>query len=110
MEARVHSLGDMPGLHTAFLNPRPPNPMENVGVTPALKFKPFSGRRRHLKLRFRTISAVLASDSSSRSESSGSFTVDRQRPETVGSEAVSSVKPVYVPTPPNRDLRTPHSG
>lgn len=110
MEARVHSLGDNRGLHTAFLNPRPPNPIKSVGVTPALKLKPFSGRSHQLKLRFRTVSAALASDSSSRSESSGSYTVDRQKPETVGSEAVSSVKPVYVPTPPNRDLRTPHSG
>ncbi|KAF7830122.1 Tocopherol cyclase, chloroplastic [Senna tora] len=42
----------------------------------------------------------------SKKDSSGSSTIEREDER----EALVSVKPTYVQTPPNRELRTPHSG
>ncbi|XP_042498327.1 tocopherol cyclase, chloroplastic [Macadamia integrifolia] len=58
-----------------------------------------------LKLRNRSGYCVSAVVPLSDGESYGSSTAGRQQ-----SETGFSVTPVYQPTPPNRDLRTPHSG
>ncbi|CAF2031489.1 unnamed protein product [Brassica oleracea var. botrytis] len=57
---------------------------------------------RSTKLSPRSIPRASASISTTNSETSPSGNA-------INSEAIS-VKPVYVPTPPNRELRTPHSG
>lgn len=57
---------------------------------------------RSAKLSPRSIPRASASISTTNSDSSPSGNA-------INSEAIS-VKPVYVPTPPNRELRTPHSG
>ncbi|GMY17600.1 tocopherol cyclase, chloroplastic [Fagus crenata] len=58
------------------------------------------------KLEFRTSPRVFASILTSQGESQESSTFEREREK----QSSASVNPVYVPTPPNRELRTPHSG
>jgi tocopherol cyclase len=58
------------------------------------------------KLGFWTSPRVFASISTSQGESQESSTFEREREK----QSSASVNPVYVPTPPNRELRTPHSG
>ncbi|KAF5456495.1 hypothetical protein F2P56_025972 [Juglans regia] len=59
------------------------------------------------ELGFRTSPCVFASNSMSKGQSHGSSsTVQRQ----IDEDSSGSVSPLYVPTPPNRELRTPHSG
>lgn len=65
----------------------------------------FRPRSSPLMPRSRSRSPVLMADSVSFSETSGSLTPVRQQ-----SEKEVSVKPVYKPTPSDRNLRTPHSG
>lgn len=60
-----------------------------------------ASRRRNLKLGFRSNSAVSVSSSISKSQPIGSSKTEQDKP---------AANPVYTPTPPNRDLRTPHSG
>ncbi|GMY17601.1 tocopherol cyclase, chloroplastic [Fagus crenata] len=58
------------------------------------------------KLGFRKSLRVFASILTSQGESQESSTFEREREK----QSSASVNPVYVPTPPNRELRTPHSG
>lgn len=75
-----------------------------------------SPRQGSLKLGPRRSSSVIALSSASVGDSYASSTLDRGEAESdkTGSSASSSssasASPVYVPTPPNRELRTPHSG
>ncbi|KAK4277004.1 hypothetical protein QN277_015077 [Acacia crassicarpa] len=62
--------------------------------------------RGSLKLGFRSISRFVAYNSVSVQDSSGSSTIKKGDED----EALGSARPTYVPTPPNRALRTPHSG
>ncbi|KAL7164441.1 hypothetical protein ACSBR2_040370 [Camellia fascicularis] len=97
MEANVYSLCNSSphlGLPTPFLDSRAVNRVESL--KPAQSFKQRSFRTPK-KLRCRSNAPASAV---SQSESLGSSTVEK----------TESVTPVYVPTPPNRDLRTPHSG
>ncbi|PKI31383.1 hypothetical protein CRG98_048227, partial [Punica granatum] len=59
------------------------------------------------RLKSRSSSIISASSSTTESESVCSPSSDRQEAESGSS---SRVNPVYSPTPPNRELRTPHSG
>lgn len=59
-----------------------------------------------LKIKPRSISRLVPHNSLSRGDSGGSATIEREDE----GEASGSVKPTYVQTPPNRELRTPHSG
>lgn len=78
--------------------------MESAVVSPffgdGVAFRPRSS-----PLMPRSRSPVLMADSVSFSETSGSLTPVSQQ-----SEKEVSVKPVYKPTPSDRNLRTPHSG
>ncbi|KAG2699675.1 hypothetical protein I3843_07G201400 [Carya illinoinensis] len=58
------------------------------------------------ELGFRTSPCLFASNSMSKGQSHGSSTVLRLMDE----DSSGSVSPLYVPTPRNRELRTPHSG
>lgn len=60
---------------------------------------------RPLKLRLRRSSQIFALNSTSTSEGNRSSVAESGETESLG-----SVSPIYVPTPSNRELRTPHSG
>ncbi|THG01415.1 hypothetical protein TEA_020193 [Camellia sinensis var. sinensis] len=97
MEANVYSLCNRSprlGLPTPFLDSRAVNRVESLKPAQSFKQRWF---RTPKKLRCRSNAPASAV---SQSESLGSSTVEK----------TESVTPVYVPTPPNRDLRTPHSG
>ncbi|KAB1204377.1 Tocopherol cyclase, chloroplastic [Morella rubra] len=106
METKVYSLYEphhfSPNFGIHFIN-------RNSGVKLARSpnFSSFGSQWSTPKLRFRISPRVLASNSMSKGESNGSSsTVDKE----TGKESSGPVIPVYEPTPPNRELRTPHSG
>ncbi|KAI4316123.1 hypothetical protein L6164_024133 [Bauhinia variegata] len=65
-----------------------------------------NGPQGSLKLGFRSISRLVACNSISGGSSSESLKIEKEDKE--GGEG--SVRPIYLPTPVNRELRTPHSG
>lgn len=90
--------------HSIFPDPAALNSIRNA------KFLQYSTDRRSIKVPvkvgFRTRRQFFFPvESMSKAESFGSSTV--AEPEI---EIKDSVNPLYVPTPANRDLRTPHSG
>lgn len=78
----------------------------NIGHVPPSKISLFRPRSDYQKLGFLSNSRGSFSNSVSANQPYGVFTVegDKDNADSV------SVNPVYVPTPSNRDLRTPHSG
>ncbi|KAE8056601.1 hypothetical protein FH972_013356 [Carpinus fangiana] len=74
------------------------NLKSSVKLAQSSKLSSFGAQRSSPKLGFRPCPRVFASSS----------TVEREREKE--KEGSGSVSPVYVPTPPNRELRTPHSG
>ncbi|XP_048331844.2 tocopherol cyclase, chloroplastic-like isoform X2 [Ziziphus jujuba] len=104
MEASVFSLAELhhfsPNLGFPISNP-------NSSCTLSCPSKPSSiaTRKGRLKLGFPTNLRASVSNSLSETQQYGTSS-------TIGGdkESVGSVNPVYIPTPPNRELRTPHSG
>ncbi|KAM4074551.1 hypothetical protein ACB094_10G101800 [Castanea mollissima] len=97
METKLVSLCHQPH----HFSPNLGFPSTNLNSTLKLKLKlpqPSS------KLGFRTSPIVFASISTSQGESNASSPIEREK------QSSASVSPLYVPTPPNRELRTPHSG
>ncbi|KAL5558688.1 hypothetical protein UlMin_034899 [Ulmus minor] len=96
METNVFSSLELhhfsPKLGFSIINP-------NSSIRLSLQLKPGSLGTKNLKPGFQANSSASLSNSISESE-----------PIDGGKESSSSVNPVYAPTPPNRDLRTPHSG
>ncbi|KAG5562556.1 hypothetical protein RHGRI_005327 [Rhododendron griersonianum] len=89
------------GLRGAFPCSRAANGVDTVNLA---QFRNPTSFRAVKKLRCRSRGRAFAI-----AESVSSSTADKPEPETE-TAAVESASPVYVPTPPNRDLRTPHSG
>ncbi|KAF8393395.1 hypothetical protein HHK36_021638 [Tetracentron sinense] len=83
----------------------PVNSMEMLRTSLVSYNSVYGPRLSPLRLGFRSRFRVFAADSMLNGESYGSSTIERREPETA-----VSVNPVYTPTPPDRDLRTPHSG
>ncbi|XP_058074300.1 probable tocopherol cyclase, chloroplastic isoform X1 [Magnolia sinica] len=69
----------------------------------------FGSRFAPLKLGFRSRHRVSMADSMSSGESYGPSSLVKER-RFLSTESEVSVRPVYNPTPPDRNLRTPHSG
>lgn len=103
MEAAANVLLSAPGFHGLSLKLGFPASLNlpNSSVGSPHPLKPSSLRMRTPCSRLRPFPANLRAASTSDSVS----TI-----ETGEDDGVGSVSPVYVPTPPNRDLRTPHSG
>lgn len=97
METKLVSLCHQP----RHFSPNLGFPSTNLNSTLKLKLKL---PQRSSKLGFRTSPIVFASISTSQGESSASSPIEREK------QSSASVSPLYVPTPPNRELRTPHSG
>ncbi|KAF3446424.1 hypothetical protein FNV43_RR11603 [Rhamnella rubrinervis] len=101
MEVNVLSLGEFHHFSPKLGFPTS-NPTSSVGLSHPLKPSSLI-RCGRLKLFPANLRASM-SNSISENQQYGASTIDRDK------EGVGSVNPVYVPTPPNRDLRTPHSG
>ncbi|KAK7858113.1 tocopherol cyclase [Quercus suber] len=98
METKLFSLCHQP----RHFSPNLGFPSTNLNSTLKLKLK-LKLPQPSSKLGFRTSPIVFASTSTSQGESNASSTIETER------QSSASV-PLYVPTPPNRELRTPHSG
>ncbi|KAJ7958570.1 Tocopherol cyclase [Quillaja saponaria] len=105
METKLYSLCEPHHFSSHFGVPIT-NPNSHVRLSQSSKSSFFCSQRVSLKLGFRSSSQIFVSKSISDGESSASSTIEREKEE----DSVGSVKPIYVPTPPNRELRTPHSG
>ncbi|KAJ0030801.1 hypothetical protein Pint_12817 [Pistacia integerrima] len=81
---------------------------QNLGfpaVDPNITFSPcLLSKRCSFDSQFRSRTASI------RVSASGSVTRNDSSTSSAQTESKVSVNPVYLPTPPNRDLRTPHSG
>lgn len=103
MEANVFSLREFHG-YSPNLGFQATNFRSNIGLFRPSKNSLFRPRSDCLKLDIRLNSRGSISNSVSQAEPFGFSTVDGAK------DNVNSVSPGYVPTPLNRDLRTPHSG
>ncbi|GLT52865.1 hypothetical protein SLA2020_261780 [Shorea laevis] len=97
METKVYSLCEPHNFSPHFGIPSI-NLKSSVKLARSSKLSSFGTQRSYPKLGFRPSPRVFASSS----------TVERERGKE--KEDSGSVSSVYVPTPPNRELRTPHSG
>ncbi|KAI4337489.1 hypothetical protein L6164_015899 [Bauhinia variegata] len=103
METKLHSLCELHHFspHSGFYTIKP---------TSTIKLLPRASKnglhQGSVKLGFRSISRLVACSLISDGSSGESLTIKKEDKE--GGEG--SVRPIYSPTPPNRELRTPHSG
>ncbi|XP_059460050.1 tocopherol cyclase, chloroplastic-like isoform X2 [Corylus avellana] len=99
METMVYSLCEPHHFSPNFGVPSL-NLKSSVKLAQPSKLSSFGTQRSSPKLGFRPCPRVFASSS----------TVEKEGEKEKDKEGSGSVTPVYVPTPPNRELRTPHSG
>ncbi|XVE71035.1 hypothetical protein DITRI_Ditri10aG0117600 [Diplodiscus trichospermus] len=100
MESNIYSINELHRFSSRYIEFRYLNTKPTVKFSRCSTFNGFSPRRlRPFWVGFRSNSPIIACSSVAES-------TDISFPD----ESPISVKPIYVPTPANRDTRTPHSG
>ncbi|TYI79876.1 hypothetical protein E1A91_D05G052000v1 [Gossypium mustelinum] len=102
MELNTYSINELRHFSSCYIGLRSLNSKTAVKLSQSSNFNGLFPRRlRPLRLGFRSNSPIIACSSIAETDTETSSTAsDRPVP----------VNPVYVPTPANRDTRTPHSG
>ncbi|MBA0806941.1 hypothetical protein Gohar_022781 [Gossypium harknessii] len=102
MELNTYPINELRHFSSCYIGLRSLNSKAAVKLSQSSNFNGLFPRRlRPLRLGFRSNSPIIACGSIAETDTETSSTAsDRPVP----------VNPVYVPTPANRDTRTPHSG
>ncbi|KAL6980106.1 putative tocopherol cyclase, chloroplastic [Sarracenia purpurea var. burkii] len=90
------------GLRNVFIDSRAVIRVQRINAAKSCNRRLFRALKEH---RCQRNPRIFAIESATEAEAVGSSTIEKRE-----IEIVESVTPVYLPTPPNRDLRTPHSG
>ncbi|XP_007012099.2 PREDICTED: tocopherol cyclase, chloroplastic [Theobroma cacao] len=103
MEPNIYSVNELHHFSSCCIGFRPLNSKPTVKFSQSSTFNGFSPRGlRPLRVGFRSNSRIIACSSVAEPETGTSS--------PAAESSAVSVNPVYVPTPANRNARTPHSG